>query len=83
MLLIILLILQDEVIQILNGLDDSLQLDPTKTWSDIPRHVQKNTMSVIGKALEGRFRYKLTELKYVLQSLHRHRREKWQIEQDG
>ncbi|RIB12893.1 hypothetical protein C2G38_2099789, partial [Gigaspora rosea] len=42
----------NEVIQILNGLDDSLQLDPTKTWSDISQHVQKNTMSAIGKALE-------------------------------
>ncbi|RIB13392.1 hypothetical protein C2G38_2098440, partial [Gigaspora rosea] len=43
----------DEVIQILNGLDYSLQFDPTKTWSDISWHVQKNTMSAIGKALEG------------------------------
>jgi hypothetical protein len=39
-------------------------------------------MSEIGKALGDRFLYNLSELRYVLQSLHRHRREKWQIDQD-
>jgi len=32
-------------------------------------------MKEIGKALNRRFKYKETELKWVLQQLHRHRRE--------
>lgn len=63
--------------QILNGLDDSLQLDHTKKWVDIARHVSKHTMKEIAKVLNGRFRYKDIELKWVLQNLHRHRRESW------
>jgi hypothetical protein len=40
-------------------------------------------MPAIDKALKNRMRYNLTELKYVLQQLHRHRRESWQISQDN
>jgi hypothetical protein len=39
-------------------------------------------MPAVNKALNGRIRYNPTELKYVLQQLHRHRRENWQISQD-
>ena len=39
-------------------------------------------MPAIDKALKGRFLCSQTELKYVLQQLHRHRRENWQISQD-
>ncbi|PKY61923.1 hypothetical protein RhiirA4_487577, partial [Rhizophagus irregularis] len=60
----------DEVVQILSGLDDTLQLDHTKKWTDIARHVAKNTMKEIDKAMKGRFQYKDTELKWVLQQLH-------------
>ena len=59
-----------------------MSIDETKKWSEISRHVNKNIIPIIGQALDGRFRYNLGEIKYVLQSLHRHRREKWQIEQD-
>lgn len=39
-------------------------------------------MPAINQALRDRIVYKQTELKYVLQQLHRHRRESWQIKQD-
>ena len=39
-------------------------------------------MKEIDKALTGRFRYKDVELKWVLQSLHRHRRESWKTSLD-
>jgi hypothetical protein len=39
-------------------------------------------MKEIDKAMKGRFTYKDTELKWVLQQLHRHRRENWQNSQD-
>lgn len=70
---------KDEVVQILSGLDDSLQLDPSKKWQQISSQVSKQTMKVIGKAMEGRFRYKDIELKWVLQQLHCHRRESWKV----
>jgi hypothetical protein len=69
-------------VQVLNGLDSSLQLDHTKTWVEIARHVSKNTMKAIDKVMEGKFRYHDTELKWVLQQLHRHRRENWKNNQD-
>ncbi|CAB4431075.1 unnamed protein product [Rhizophagus irregularis] len=39
-------------------------------------------MKEIDKAMKGRFQYKDTELKWVLQQLHRHRRENWRINLD-
>ena len=36
-------------------------------------------MKAINKAMDGRFWYKEVELKWVLQQLHRHRRETWMI----
>ena len=39
-------------------------------------------MPAINQALRDRIVYKQTELKYVLQQLHRHRRKSWQIKQD-
>ena len=39
-------------------------------------------MPAVGKALEGNFRYKLSELRCVLQSLHHHQYEIWKIKQD-
>ncbi|CAG8626959.1 4336_t:CDS:2, partial [Ambispora leptoticha] len=72
----------DEVIQILSGLDDLLRLDHTKKWFKISRHVSKNIMPTVSKALEGNFRFKLSELNHVLKNLHRHRHELWKIKQD-
>ncbi|GET58354.1 hypothetical protein GLOIN_2v1879967 [Rhizophagus irregularis DAOM 181602=DAOM 197198] len=73
---------KDEVVQILSGLDNTLQLDHTKKWIDIARHVAKNIMKEIDKAMKGRFQYKDTELKWVLQQLHRHHHENWRINLD-
>lgn len=39
-------------------------------------------MPAIDRVLNGRIRYNATELRYVLQQLHRHKRESWQISQD-
>ena len=39
-------------------------------------------MKEIDRAMKGRFDYKDTELKWVLQQLHRHCRENWQNNQD-
>ena len=68
--------------KILSGLDDSLSLDHTKKWNKISNHVSKDIMPAINQALTGRMLYKQTELKFVLQQLHRHRRENWTITQD-
>lgn len=68
--------------QILSGLDDSLQLDHTKKWIEIAPHVSKHIMKEIARALAGRFQYKNIELKWVLQNLHRHRRESWMVSLD-
>ena len=40
-------------------------------------------MPAIDMVLNRRFTYNRTELRYVLQQLHRHRRENWQISQDA
>ena len=40
-------------------------------------------MPAIDRAINGRITYNQTELKYVLQQLHRHRRENWKISQDA
>ncbi|CAG8528631.1 10875_t:CDS:2 [Funneliformis caledonium] len=66
---------RDEVIQILSGLDDSLSLDYKNTWNDISDHVSKNIMLAIDKALNKRMVYNQTELKFILQQLHRHKRD--------
>lgn len=68
--------------QILSGLDDSLQLDHTKKWVEIAPHVSKHIMKEIARVLTGRFQYKDIELKWVLQNLHRHRRESWMVSLD-
>ena len=73
---------QDEVIQTLNGLGETLALDHTQPWNDIYQHVCKDIMPAIDKALNFRFRYNTTELRYVLQQFHRHKRENWKISQD-
>ena len=65
--------------QILSGLNDALQLDHTKRWMDITRHIAKHTMKEINKVMKKRFQYKDMELKWVLQQLHRHRRENWKV----
>ena len=39
-------------------------------------------MKAIDKAMQGRFRYNDTELKWVLQQLHRHRRDTWKVNLD-
>ena len=39
-------------------------------------------MTAVNQTLTGRMIYKQTELKYVLQTLHRHRHDSWQIAQD-
>ena len=40
-------------------------------------------MPEIDKALRNRIVYNQTELKYVLQELHRHKRDNWKISQDS
>lgn len=40
-------------------------------------------MPAIDKALRNRMVYNQTELKYVLQELHRHKRDNWKISQDS
>jgi len=40
-------------------------------------------MPAIDRAIGGRIDYNQTELKYVLQQLHRHRRDTWKISQDA
>ncbi len=40
-------------------------------------------MPAIDRAINNRIVYNQTELKYVLQQLHRHRRENWSIAQDA
>ncbi|CAB5303766.1 unnamed protein product [Rhizophagus irregularis] len=72
----------DEIIQILAGLDSSLLLDHTQPWNEIQSHISKDIIPAIDKALKDRIVYNQTELKYVLQQLHRHRRESWQISQN-
>ncbi|PKY47385.1 hypothetical protein RhiirA4_421353 [Rhizophagus irregularis] len=73
---------RDEIVQILAGLDSSLSLDHTQPWNEIQSHVSKDIMPAIDKALKDRIVYNQTELKYVLQQLHCHRRESWQISQN-
>ncbi|RGB36326.1 hypothetical protein C1646_758225 [Rhizophagus diaphanus] len=73
---------KDEIVQILAGFDDSLSLDYTKSWNEIYKHVSKNIMPAVDKAQNSRIQYKPTELKYILQQLHCHRRKNWQISQD-
>ncbi|CAB4374406.1 unnamed protein product [Rhizophagus irregularis] len=72
----------DEIVQILAGLDSSLSLDHMQPWNEIQSHVSKDIMPAIDKALKDRIIYNQTELKYVLQQLHHHRRESWQISQN-
>lgn len=40
-------------------------------------------MPAVDRAIGNRIIYKQTELKYILQQLHRHRRESWKISQDS
>src|SRR5438067_13492959 len=42
-----------------------------------------NTMLAIDRVIGNRIVYNQMELKYVLQQLHRHRRETWKISQDS
>src|SRR5436190_22087827 len=48
----------------------------------IHQHVSQNTMPAIDRVIGNRIVYNQTELKYVLQQLHRHQRETWKISQD-
>jgi hypothetical protein len=60
-----------------------LRLDHQQQWSDIEQHIHRNIMPAIDRVLkEKNFVYTKSELKYVLQQLHRHRRENWQISLD-
>src|SRR5436189_2132067 len=61
----------------------SLSLDHTQKWVDIHQHVSQNTMPAIDRVIGNRIVYNQTELKYVLQQLHRHWRETWKISQDS
>src|SRR5436189_2529040 len=61
----------------------SISLDHTQKWVDIHQHVSQNTMPAIDRVIGNRIVYNQTELKYVLQQLHRHRRETWKILQDS
>ncbi|CAG8632023.1 9526_t:CDS:2, partial [Funneliformis caledonium] len=74
---------RDEVIQILSDLDGSLSLDHKNTWNDISDHVSKNIMPAIDKTLNKRMVYNQTELKFILQQLHRHREDLEEIIDDG
>jgi len=49
----------------------------TSEWIDITQH--RDTMKEINKIIKGRFHYKETGLKWILQQSHRHRRENWKI----
>ena len=40
-------------------------------------------MPAIDRVIGSRITYNQTELKYVLQQLHRHRRDNWKISQDN
>ncbi|PKC53798.1 hypothetical protein RhiirA1_478551 [Rhizophagus irregularis] len=73
---------RDEVVQILKGLDNSLFIDHTRRWLDIEKNVSQNTLPAIKKALGDRFQYTDTELKKVLQNLHRHRRDAYTVSLD-
>jgi len=59
-----------------------LQLDPSKKWQEISGKVSKEMMKAIGKAMQERFCYNDTELKWVLQQLYRHRRDNWKVKLD-
>lgn len=71
--------IQDEIVQILKGLDDSLSLDYKNRWTDIERHVTQDIIPVVKRVLGDRFQYTDIELKKVLQNLHRHRRDAYNI----
>ncbi|GBC52298.2 hypothetical protein GLOIN_2v1792170 [Rhizophagus irregularis DAOM 181602=DAOM 197198] len=62
---------RNEVFQILSNLDSSLFLDYTKSWNEIQNHVIKETLPTIDKSLSSKVQYNSTELKNVLQQLHR------------
>lgn len=64
------------------GLDDSLKLDPAQSWNDIANHVAQDIMPAIERAMSARIVHTKTELRYVLQQLHRHRRESYTISLD-
>ena len=57
-------------------------IDHTKCWTDIECHVIQDIISAIKKAFSDRFQYTDTELKKVLQNLHRHRRDSYAISKD-
>src|SRR2546426_6964013 len=67
--------------QVLTRLDNSLSLDHTQKWIDIHQHVSQNTMPAIDRVIGNRIVYNQTELKYIHQQLHQHRRETWKISQ--
>ncbi|PKY62241.1 hypothetical protein RhiirA4_488380 [Rhizophagus irregularis] len=74
---------RDEIVQILSCLDPSLSLDHKKKWSEISDNVSKKIIPAINNTLRNKMTYTLTELKFVLQQLHRHRRDNWKISQDS
>ena len=71
--------MQDNIVQILKSLDVSLRLEHEKRWIDIEVHVIQDIIPIIKRTLGDRFQYTDTELKKVLQNLHRHRREAYII----
>ncbi|UZO27170.1 uncharacterized protein OCT59_019376 [Rhizophagus irregularis] len=73
---------KDEIVQILKGLDDSLTIDHKNRWTDIERHVTQDTIPAIKRVLGNKFQYTDIELKKVLQNLHRHRRDAYNVSKD-
>ncbi|CAB4429335.1 unnamed protein product [Rhizophagus irregularis] len=54
---------EDEVVQILKGLDDFLTIDHKNRWTDIERHVTQDTIPAIKRVLGNKFQYTDIELK--------------------
>ncbi len=48
-------------------------------WTDIEKDVLRNIVPAIKRALGDRFQYTDTELKKVLQNLHRHQRDSYAV----
>jgi hypothetical protein len=54
-------------------------MDHKSRWTDIEKHVIQNIIPAIKRVLGDRFQYTDTELKKVLQNLHRHRRDAYTV----
>ena len=54
-------------------------IDHKSRWTDIEKDVLQNIVPPIKRALGDKFQYTDTELKKVLQNLHRHRRDVYAV----